>query len=108
MEVTTTTSRPFRRFTSWISWITVEPVEFLYVLMFTISNVVRDNLILDKMCLLDLKCDPEVCYNLTHGVKIDKNISDLVQTHATSLEVYDGILMAVSYTHLTLPTIYSV
>jgi len=37
-----------------LSWITVEPVEFLYCLMFTTSNVVRDNLFILKVCQLDL------------------------------------------------------
>lgn len=78
-----------------VSWITVEPVELFYVLMFTTSNVVRDNLFLDKVCLLDLKIDPEACYNLTHGIRIDKNISDAVQDKAASLEVIDGILVAI-------------
>ena len=32
-----------------LTWITVEPIELFYVLMFTTSNVVRDNLILDKV-----------------------------------------------------------
>ena len=65
------------------------------MLMFTTSNVVRDNLFLDKVCLLDLKIDPEACYNLTHGIRIDKNISDAVQDEAASLEVIDGILVAI-------------
>ena len=77
-----------------LSWITVEPVEFFYVLMFTTSNVVRDNLFLDKVCLLDFNYTSEACYNLTHGLKVDKNISDNVQDQATSMEVIDGILMA--------------
>ena len=79
---------------SWINWITVEPVEFLYVLMFTLSNVVRDNLFLDKVCLLDFKFSPESCYNLTHGQEVHKNISDAVQSSVTDLEVLDGILVA--------------
>ena len=83
------------RLKSWISWITVEPVEFFYVLMFTTSNVVRDNLILDKMCILDLHFDPNLCYNLTHGIQVDKNMSDMVQDRAASLEVIDGILVAI-------------
>ena len=78
-----------------VSWITVEPVELLYVLMFTTSNVVRDNLFLDKVCLLDLDYSKEACYNLTHGIKTNKSISDDVQNHATDLEVIDGILVAI-------------
>ena len=80
---------------SWINWITVEPVEFLYVLMFTLSNVVRDNLFLDKVCLLDFKFSPESCYNLTHRKEVHKNISDAVQSSVTDLEVLDGILVAI-------------
>ena len=78
---------------SW-SWITVEPVEFLYVLMFTLSNVVRDNLFLDKVCLLDFKFSDESCYNLTHGQEVNKNVSDVVQARVTDLEVLDGIFIA--------------
>ena len=37
-----------------IKWITVEPIELLYVLMFTTSNVVRDNLILDKVRIIQI------------------------------------------------------
>ena len=32
-----------------VTWITVEPVEFLYCLMFTTSNIVRDNLFILKV-----------------------------------------------------------
>ena len=78
---------------SW-SWITVEPVEFLYVLMFTLSNVVRDNLFLDKVCLLDFKFSEESCYNLMHGQEVNKNVSDVVQARVTDLEVLDGIFIA--------------
>ena len=78
-----------------VSWVTVEPVEFFYVLMFTTSNVVRDNLFLDKVCLLDLKYPADACYNLTHGIKINKSISDTVQNNAANLEVIDGILVAI-------------
>jgi len=41
-----------------------------------------------------LQFDPDVCYNLTHGIRIDKNMSDRVQNSAASLEVFDGILVA--------------
>ena len=51
-------------------------------------------ILLDKMCILDLQFDPDVCYNLTHGIRIDKNMSDRVQNSAASLEVFDGILVA--------------
>ena len=77
-----------------VSWITVEPVELFYVLMFTTSNVVRDNLILDKICLLDMKYSPEACYNLTHGNPTEDAIKINVQNKAADLEVIDGILMA--------------
>ena len=77
-----------------VSWITVEPVELFYVLMFTTSNVVRDNLILDKICLLDLKYPSDACYNLTHGGAIDNEIKVAVQNKAADLEVIDGILVA--------------
>ena len=77
------------------SWITVEPVEFLYVLMFTLSSVVRDNLFLDKVCLLDFDYPEDACYNLTHGQEVNKNISDTVQARVTDLEVLDGIFVAI-------------
>ena len=77
------------------SWITVEPVEFLYVLMFTLSSVVRDNLFLDKVCLLDFDFPEDACYNLTHGQEVNKNISDTVQARVTDLEVLDGIFVAI-------------
>jgi MFS family permease len=78
-----------------VSWITVEPVEFLYCLMFSVSNVVRDNLFLDKVCLLDLKYSEETCYNLTHGQDVGKNITNAVQSKVADLEIIDGILMAI-------------
>ena len=62
--------------------------------MFTTSNVVRDNLILDKVCLLDMKYSKQACYNLTHGLQTEKNISDTVQNKAANLEMVDGILVA--------------
>ena len=77
-----------------LTWITVEPIELLYVLMFTTSNIVRDNLILDKICLLNLKYSDESCYNLTHGLPVDKNVTDTVQSQAANIEVWDGILVA--------------
>ena len=77
-----------------ISWITVEPVELFYVLMFTTSSVVRDNLILDKICLLELNYSTEACYNLTHGAPTNESIRTAVQNRAADLEVIDGILMA--------------
>ncbi len=57
--------------------ITVEPVEFLYCVMTTTSNVVRDNLFLEKACRLDLNYSEEFCYNLTHGVRESGHISIL-------------------------------
>lgn len=78
-----------------VSWITVEPVELLYVLMFTTSNVVRDNLFLDKVCMLDMQFPQEACYNLTHGLPVDSNVRDTVQKRVTDLEVIDGILVAI-------------
>ena len=77
-----------------ISWITVEPVELFYVLMFTTSSVVRDNLILDKICLLELNYSTEDCYNLTHGAPTNESIRTAVQNRAADLEVIDGILFA--------------
>lgn len=56
-----------------VSSITVEPVEFLYCLMFTTSNVVRDNLFLEKVCRLDMNYTEEFCYNLTHGVRMRRH-----------------------------------
>ena len=35
------------------NWITVEPVQFLYCLMFTTCFIVRDNLFIEKVCVLD-------------------------------------------------------
>ena len=84
-----------RFLTRLLSWITVEPVELFYVLMFTTSSVVRDNLILDKICLLDLEYPSDACYNLTHGRSIENDIKVAVQNKAADLEVIDGILMAI-------------
>ena len=60
------------KFWRWVctvaSYVTVEPVEFMYCLMTTTSYVVRDNLFLEKVCRLDMNYSEEVCYNLTHGV----------------------------------------
>ena len=84
----------YRQASRLISWITVEPVELFYVLMFTTSNVVRDNLILDKVCLLELDYPTEACYNLTHGAPTNGSIKTAVQNRAADLEVLDGILIA--------------
>ena len=63
--------------------------------MFTTSSVVRDNLILDKVCLLELNYPAEACYNLTHGAPITNgSIKTAVQNRAADLEVLDGILIA--------------
>lgn len=77
-----------------VTWITVEPVQFLYCLMFSISGIVRDNLFIDKVCLIDLQFPDEVCYNLTHKNMVPKNMSEAVQKRVTELTVYDGILVA--------------
>ena len=65
------------------------------MLMFTLSSVVRDNLFLDKVCLLDFDYPEDACYNLTHGQEVNKNISDTVQARVTDLEVLDGIFVAI-------------
>ena len=41
-----------------------------------------------------MKYSEETCYNITHGLPTDKNISDSVQNEATNIEVVDGILSA--------------
>lgn len=46
----------------------VEAVQLLYSLMFTTCNIVRDNLFLEKVCILDMDNTEEECYNLTHEV----------------------------------------
>lgn len=56
-----------------------ETVQFLYCLMFTTSNIVRDNLFQDKVCQLDFGYSPEECHNLTHGVR------ELIFTHVAAL-----------------------
>jgi hypothetical protein len=37
-----------RRILSLVTWITVEPIQFIYCVMFSISAVVRDNLFIGK------------------------------------------------------------
>jgi hypothetical protein len=37
-----------QRILGFLSLITVEPVEFIYCMMFTISGIVRDNLFIEK------------------------------------------------------------
>ena len=41
-----------------------------------------------------MKYSEETCYNITHGLPTDKNVSDYVQNEATNIEVVDGILSA--------------
>ncbi len=49
-------------------------------LMFTTSNVVRDNLFIEKCCRLDLNLTEEVCYNMTHsGGIVSVEDKELVQ-----------------------------
>lgn len=43
---------------------------------------------------MTLKYPEEFCYNLTHGLQTNKNLSDSVQNEAANLEVVDGILLA--------------
>ncbi len=78
-----------------VTWITVEPVEFFYCVMVAVSNVVRDNLYIDKVCLIDYEFPAEACHNMTHGKDVPKNISNTVQNSVANFEVIDGILMAI-------------
>ena len=104
--------------TGMIRLITVEPVEFIYCVMFSMSAVVRDNLFIDKgkstqptkanwckdrfqstvnisVCRLDMRYDNETCYNMTHsGRTYNQSAYSEVKAVTTNLEVYDGILVA--------------
>jgi hypothetical protein len=40
-----------RRLLSLVTWITVEPIQFLYCVMFSVSGVVRDNLFIGRSIL---------------------------------------------------------
>ena len=68
----------------------MEPVEVFYVLMFTTSNVVRDNLFIDKVCQLDFHHSQDICRNL----KDHQHIKGEVMLRVTDLQIYDGILVA--------------
>ena len=67
----------------------VEPVEFLYCLMFTTSNIVRDNLFQDKVCRLDFGYPEEVCRNLTSEVR-----ASVLLTCLNFYTVYNHVLHA--------------
>ncbi len=77
-----------------VSWITVEPVEFLYCLMFTTSNIVRDNLFILKVCILDFDYSEEVCLNYTENGEADDEVKENVQDRVAELELWDGVLVA--------------
>ncbi len=62
-----------------VSWITVEPVEFLYCLMFTTSNIVRDNLFILKVCRLDFGYSEAVCLNYTENGEVDDDVQERIQ-----------------------------
>ncbi|XP_059094311.1 thymic stromal cotransporter homolog [Tigriopus californicus] len=88
------------RLSRYLNWITVEPVEFLYCLMFTTSNVVRDNLFSEKVCLLDCGFSEDICYNLIHhNDDINATVKTCVQTRVAELELWDGIIV-------TLPSVF--
>ena len=79
-----------------ISWITVEPVQFLYCLMFTTCNIVRDNLFTEKVCILDLGYSEELCSNLTKDTSsVNDSIVAEIQDRVAELEAWDGFLVAV-------------
>ncbi len=83
------------RLLSLVSWITVEPVEFLYCLMFTTSYVVRDNLFILKVCRLDFDYSMEVCLNYTEDGEAEDDVVENVQDRVAELEMWDGILVAI-------------
>ena len=59
----------------------VEPVQLLYVLMFSVSLIHMDKIYVDKVCQVNLKSwiekqnlTIEVCQNITRSVIIHKNV----------------------------------
>ena len=89
--MTTTSQKLFRL----VSWITVEPVELFYCLMVTTSNIVRDNLFIEKVCRLDFNYSTEVCYNYTQYGNVDDDVEQNVQDRVTELELWDGIIVSI-------------
>ena len=84
----------FRHLLWLVSWITVEPVEFLYCLMFTTSNIVRDNLFILKVCRLDLNYSEAICLNYTENGEAEDDVKEAVQDRVAELELWDGVLVA--------------
>ena len=77
-----------------ISWITVEPVELFYCLMFTTSKVVKTNLFIEKVCRLDFNYTEEICNNFTSKGLVDKEIELNVQDRVAELKIYEGLIAA--------------
>ena len=74
-----------------LTYITVEPVQLFYVLMFTTSNAVSTNLFIDKVCLTDFDYTEEICNNYTNA---PDEIKDNVQRRVAELEMYDGLIVS--------------
>lgn len=79
----------------------VEPVQLLYVLMFSVSLVPMDRIYIDKVCQVNLKewihslnLTTEVCQHLTKNESYAK-VQNRTQELVTELKTYEGVMMSV-------------
>jgi len=79
----------------------VEPVQLLYVLMFSVSLVPMDRIYIDKVCQVNLKdwihslnLTTEVCQHLTKNASYAV-VQNRTQELVSELKIYEGVMMSV-------------
>eukprot|EP00092_Neocalanus_flemingeri_P040034 GFUD01043604.1.p1 GENE.GFUD01043604.1~~GFUD01043604.1.p1 ORF type:complete len:483 (+),score=90.62 GFUD01043604.1:175-1623(+) len=79
----------------------VEPVQLLYVLMFSVSLVPMDRIYIDKVCQVNLKdwihslnLTTDVCQHLTKNASLAK-VQNRTQEIVSELKTYEGVMMSV-------------
>jgi len=70
--------------------ITLEPIVFLYTLSVGLNEIIRSNLIIDKICESKLNQSNDICSNLTHHDDIEIE----VQKHVTD---YEALYSSISF-----------
>jgi len=78
----------------------IEAVAGLYVASTGLTSVINLNLILDKICLINLNYSSSVCSNL--GKEENELIQNKVQAEATTINMYTTLLAGIPVVFLTL------
>jgi len=74
-----------------LSLISIEPAIFLGTLGYGLSSIISQNLLIDKVCLVNLKYDPAICSNLTSFKDNEKEVEKIT----ASINMYLNILTAI-------------